>query len=84
MERECSKRGINCLLKKGYVKLSWPYCESQYIIGKHKVHTLHKLRRYISSQNHMAMRRETPTAYKVRTPSSICRCGINHSNRVRV
>ena len=42
--------------------------------------TLHKSRRYIPSQNHMAMRRRTPITYWVCTSISIYRCEITHPN----
>ena len=62
------------------VKLGWTYCECQHINGEHEVHTLHKPRRYIPSQNHMAMGRRSLIAYKVCTPFWIYRCGITHPN----
>ena len=53
------------------------YCECQHINEEHEVHTLHKPRGYMPSQNHMAMGRRAIVTYKLYT-SFICRCVINH------
>ena len=64
----------------------WCMIYTEFIINisiltrRHEVHTLYKSRKYIHFQNHMAMGKRSPIAYKACTPFSICRCETTHPN----
>ena len=66
---------LNCFLLLCCLLLYSAYYQKNY-----EIYTLHKIKRHISSQNHITMEKRNLITYKLYTPSSIYRCGITHPN----